>query len=99
MKTINRGWLKKQVKKGNIEMVSSRHFDDMHGESTTKKTIPVKLGGEFAEGICTLHDSDFKTKSGAAWKNPDETIALCIHSNLTMDLKIKEAFNGYLPTK
>ena len=42
-KTFNRGKLKRLAQQGKLEMVESYNFDDMHGESRSRKVVPVKF--------------------------------------------------------
>jgi hypothetical protein len=92
MKTFNRGKLRKLVEAGKVIMTDSYHFDDMYGESRTRKEMPVAMKPDDwkdrKEGICYLTDHDFTAKSGRAWVNPDGSICLYVHSNSQIDLRI-----------
>jgi hypothetical protein len=82
--TVNRGWLKRQAEAGKLVMLESYHYDETHGEDRTHKELPVRVSqgaGDWLPGFCTLYPHDFKSKSGAAWRNPDGTITLHVHSN------------------
>lgn len=91
--TFNRATLKKMAEQGRLEMIDSYHFDDMHGEERTEKVLPVEIIGEdrggCKEGVCRLFPFDFKSKSGRAWKNPNGTITLKVHSNCSFTFRVK----------
>lgn len=93
MKTVNRGWLKKKVEKGEVEAKCNyRHdpqFDNI--EYGSDRWIPARLSrchGDFMEGEMNFKEWDFRSKSGCAWKNPDGTITLIIHSNSSYELRL-----------
>jgi hypothetical protein len=98
-KTVNRGWLKKQVALGKVEakcdyrMTDDYKMDVANNFGTMTKFIPCILradNGKRIDGKINFTDWDFKTKCGCAyWENETEkTIGLIIHSNLAYTLKI-----------
>ena len=93
MKTINRGWLKRQVERGKVWKVSSYHFDDMHGEERSAEARPVRLMPEDRTirepGICYLFPSDFSTKSGMAYERSPGHLVLIVHGNCNYDLEVR----------
>jgi hypothetical protein len=100
IETFNRGQLKRLAAAGRLEIVESYNFDDMHGVSRTgsETIIPVMYPKpddwrDRKEGTCYLSDWEFKTKSGCAWRNPNGTITLVIHSNHNLTFRVKQA-NG-----
>ena len=98
-KTINRGWLKKQVEKGNIIVKCNYHYTDDYkfdnennfGETGWAEAYLNEEWGHFEEGKMKFKSWDFKTKSGAAWQDEKGIITLMVHSNLSYDMKLKEA--------
>ena len=93
METVNRGRLLKLAKAGRLTMVQSYHFDDMYGQETSTKEIPVRIKSaydDFKEGFCNLLESDFKSKSGCAYKSGD-TIVLIVHSNCNYNFRVQPA--------
>lgn len=93
--TINRGWLRRQAEQGKLTLVGSYYFDDMYGVSDREPvSMPVEMQPadwhDRKEGICYMMPIDFKTKSGCAWKNPNGTVTLIVHSNCNYTFKIKE---------
>jgi hypothetical protein len=95
MKTINRGWLRRQVAAGKVVAVSAYHFDDMMGASRgLPAPTPVKLHADFpdwhdrCEGTIYLYDSDFTAKSGRAYDTGNGVIHLTVHSNCNYDLRL-----------
>lgn len=97
-KTINRGYLKRLIERGEIEMISSYHFDDQMGESRSKEPLPVRIGsyGDMKQGYCNLYKSDLSSSCGGAYQNPDGTIHLHVHSNCFYDFRHKNG-NGVKP--
>jgi hypothetical protein len=94
MKTFRRDKLRRLVEAGKIETVSTYHFDDMYGESRTRKPMPVAMKPadwhDRKEGVCYLTEHDFDSGSGRAWLNPNGTVTLYVHSNSNYELRIKE---------
>lgn len=92
MKTIRRDWLRKQVEKGAVEMIGSRNFDDMYGQTISENVLPVRINVDnWKDGFCNLYVSDFTTKSGCAYQNETGIITLIIHSNSSLKLRLKVA--------
>lgn len=88
MKTINRGWLRKQIEKGNMEIKCLYYMTDdykIDADRNFGKTEWVDAK-EF-----NLTERDFKTKSGCAWQNEEGIISLVIHSNRAYDIRIKKS--------
>ena len=87
-KTINRGWLKRQIEKGNIEgkccysMTDDYAWDAANNHGKTENWVDAR---DFK-----LDDRSFKTKSGCAYQDENGTISLIIHSNRAYDLRLKE---------
>lgn len=89
-KTINRAYLKRLAERGELELISSYHFDDQFGSRQSKEVLPVRYSDtDYKEGFCTLSASDFRTGSGGAYENPDGTIHLRVHSNCFYDFRRK----------
>lgn len=98
-KTINRAYLKRLAQRGELEMISSYHFDDQDGAEQSKTVKPVRYSngyGDFKEGFCNLSDCDFETSTGGAYQNEDGTIHLRVHGNCNFDLRRK---NGPVTTQ
>ena len=99
MKTVNRGWLKRQVLAGKVEAICAYHMTDDYkrdaannfGKTTIFVPCRIRSGSDFIEGVMNFYESDFSSKSGAAWMNKDGTISLSVHSNRAYDLRIKGA--------
>lgn len=93
MKTVNRGYLKRMVERGELEVVGSYSFDDMYGASRGGQ-MPVEIDpGDWQkrkEGTVYLRP-DYFTSYGRAWENPNGTITLIVHSNLNYTFKRKAA--------
>ena len=87
---FNRVKLKKLIQEGKVTCISSRHYDDMYGETYTQKEMLVNFGnyGSYKEGIITIAESDLKTKSGFAYQGEPGHINLIVHGNLSYHLKI-----------
>lgn len=95
MKTVNRGYLKRMVERGELEVVHYYSFDDMYGaQRGVPAPMPVEIDpGDWQkrkEGTCYLRPDHF-TGYGRAWENPNGTITLIIHSNLNYTFKRKAA--------
>ena len=93
MTTFNRGTLLKLAKAGRLRVVGSYHFDDMHGGSRdTAKGMPVAMKPadwrDRKDGVCYVTEWDFKSGSGRAWRNPNGTVTLYVHSNSNYDFEI-----------
>lgn len=77
-KTVRRDVIRRLVDSGRLFVSESYSFDDMHGESRTEnRAIPVRMmpaDRRTTEGVCYMFESDFKSGSGAAWRNADGTI-------------------------
>ena len=96
-KTVNRGWLKKQVLAGKVEAICAYNMTDDYkfdaanncGRTTTFVPCRIRNGSDFVEGVMNFYERDFSTKTGAAWRNENGTISLVVHSNRSYDMKIK----------
>jgi len=99
VKTVNRGWLKKQIEKGIVMARCDYHYTDDYawdyanncGKQETY--IPCRMKGDHeknTQGFICFSDWDLRTKTGGAyWENEAEKIiGLSIHSNLAYTLKI-----------
>jgi hypothetical protein len=79
MKIVNRGWLKKQIEKGNIEIKCEQVLTDDYAFDAAfnfQKSDWVKAD------IKNFNDQDFKFKTGRAYWSQDGTISwtmLCNH--------------------
>lgn len=79
MKTVNRGWLKRQIEKGLVEIKCDMVLTDDYAFDVAYNY--QKDDWKKAE-IKNFHDQDFKYKSGRAYWNADGTISwimLCNH--------------------
>jgi hypothetical protein len=86
MKTVNRGWLKRQVEKGNIEVKCCYSLTDDYGFD---KSINFGKSDEWSNAKeYKFTDWDYKTSSGSAWYNTDSTISFVVHSNLSYNMRI-----------
>lgn len=77
--TVNRGWLKKQIEKGNIEIKTDMILTDDYAFDDAVKC--QKSGWRKAD-IKEFSEYDFKYKSGRAYWSQDGTISwtmLCNH--------------------
>lgn len=94
MKTIRRDWIKRQIEAGRMEAKCDYHYTDGDTADNFGKTgwLPACIGN-FIDGHINFQEHDFRFKSGAAWKNEDETINLSVHSNLSYTLRLKGAYN------
>jgi len=104
IKTVNRGWLKRQVEKGKMESLCNYSFDPMTDgiEYGDKKWRQARLqirqydendklvNDDWIEGMANFTDWDFHTKSGCAWQTEDGLIHLIIHSNESHTLRFKQ---------
>ena len=98
MATVNRGWLKRQIKAGNVYMVGSYNYDDMRGADRTADVCrPVEVleakdeHGRYIRtaGAVGLYESDFTTKSGCAYESGKPGgVTLIVHSNCNYDLVV-----------
>ena len=99
MKTVNRGWLKRQVLAGKVEAICAYHMTDDYkrdaanncGKTTEFIPCRIRTGSDFIEGVMNFRESEFSSKSCAAWMNKDGTISFSVHSNLAYDLRINGA--------
>jgi hypothetical protein len=87
--------LRRLVEAGRVETVSTYHFDDMMGESRTRKPMPVAMKPDDyrdrKEGVCYISEWEFKSNSGCAYvrgPTPD-IVTLIVHGNSNYDLRIK----------
>lgn len=92
--TVRRDKLWRLCEAGRLELTGSYHFDDQHGgERTAGVAMPVMPDpGDFRlrkEGVAYLRKSEFDGGAGRAWKNPDGTVTLYVHSNSNYTLRIK----------
>jgi len=98
IKTVNRGYLKRQVQKGLFEAQTTFRFDSHYElqDEYVDKWIPARLSagyGDFKEGYYNLTDFDFRTKSGCAYissniSKDNDIISLHIHSNHIVALRL-----------
>lgn len=90
-KTFRRDVLRRLVEAGKVEVVGSRHFDEMSGEqqATTTRRCAMAPNTWLARTseVFYLHPTDFTSSSGSCWKNPDGTITLYVHSNSSYDFR------------
>lgn len=91
METVNRGWLKRQVVAGKMQVKCAiKLTDDFAGDAANNfgKTgwMPAIVGDKAQAGSINIYESNFKTKSGSAWREGD-TIHLCVHSNLYYEFR------------
>ena len=61
------------------------------GKTTIFVPCRIRNGSDFIEGVMNFRESEFSSKSGAAWMNKDGTISFSVHSNRAYDLRIKGA--------
>lgn len=99
MKTVNRGWLKKQVQAGKVEGRCDGHYTDDYafdaangfGRTTGWKPVRIRPATGFDhdyENFINLWADDFTSKSGKAYTHDDGTIIYYVHSNLSYTLRI-----------
>jgi hypothetical protein len=100
-KTINRGWLKKQLVKGNVEakcdmrLTDDYAFDNATGFGKTEwapaRYVENKHQGDnrYEQNATLIDDWDFKTKSGCAYQTDDGLIHLIVYSGHSYSLRIK----------
>lgn len=93
-KTVNRGWLKREVAKGNMMVRCCYHMTDDYARDYADnygKTDWIKVGikeqhnGE--EETYDIPEWYFKSQSGCAYQDDKGKINLIIHSNLAYELK------------
>jgi len=75
--------------------VDAYHFDDMLGtDRGIEREMPVAMKPadwhDRKEGICYVMPFDFQSKSGSAWKNPNGTFTLVVHSNCNYTFRLAE---------
>jgi len=100
-KTINRGWLKKQIVKGNIEAKCNHRLTDDYAfdnatDFGTTEWAPCKFvenkhqGDNRYEQDATLIDTfDLTTKSGCAYQTDNGEIKLIVYSGYSFTLRSK----------
>lgn len=103
LKTVRRDVLLRAARRGELYAKCVGHytddyaFDAAHNFGKTAEFKPVFLLTEGVkwedapEGCVRMRESEFRTKSGGAWKNLDrdpEVINFNVHSNSHYDLKI-----------
>jgi hypothetical protein len=71
-RTVNRGWLKKQIEKGNIEIQCKMILTDDYAFDAASK-FQKEENWKLAD-IKVFNDQDFRYKSGLAYWNEDHTI-------------------------
>lgn len=99
MKTVNRGWLRRQIAAGKVEArCNYRYTDDYAFDNATgfgqTGWMPARIStgyGDFVEGVMNFTEFDLKSSSGRAyWKDDTQTeIRLIVHSNESHTLRIK----------
>lgn len=91
MKTVRRDKLKRLAAAGRLVLVGSYRFDDLTGESSNDKELPVRLAAgqdDWQSGFCNLSERDFASRSGSAWENPNGSVTLWVHSNRSLDFRV-----------
>lgn len=100
-KTVNRGWLKKQIEKGNVEakcnhrMTDDYAFDNATGFGATEwapaRYITNKHQGEeqYDKSITLIDDFNLRSNSGCAYQTDDGILHLVVYSGYSFDLRIK----------
>jgi hypothetical protein len=95
MDTVRRDWLKKQIAAGKMEAkldYSIEHDGSGAYDKFGGPWIPARLSsgyGDFVEGQMNFRSHDFTSKSGMAYRGPNGTISLIVHSNLAYTLRPK----------
>lgn len=105
MRTINRGWLKRQVAKGLVEARCEGHYTDDYAWDAannfgrTEEFLPAEIeerrvpGGPVVarkEGVLFFDPEDFSCDTGRCYAEDDGKIRFYIHSNLSYVLRIRE---------
>lgn len=95
--TVNRGWLKRQVLAGKMEIrCTGRYTDDYAGDAYSNfgrtSWVPVAIvnsdGHYVKDGVYGVYESMFTGSSGRAWRNSDGTIALVVAGDY-YDFRVK----------
>ena len=101
-KTVNRGWLKKQIAAGKMlikcdyKMTDDYAFDAATNFGKTgwkpARYAPNKYSQEckYAEDVIFVDDFDLKSKSGCAYQREGGEIALIVYNGYSLTLKSKE---------
>jgi len=98
MKTVNRGWLKRQVEAGKVEAKCVNYLTDDYAfdasnnfgrMSEFKPAVLQNRGDKFLHGVVNLHAEEFNNKGGGAYRSEDGIIHYYVHSNLSYELRIK----------
>ena len=95
-KTVNRGWLMRQVKSGKVEGKVNYHYTDDYawdaatdfGKTEWMPAVLKEFGTEHKDNCLNLREFDFKCSSGSAYYNEKGELKLYVHSNLSMTLRI-----------
>ena len=99
MKTVNRGWLKKQIEKGIVLARCDYHYTDdyawdyANNAGKQENYLPCRMKGDNEknkDGFINFTPWELRTKTGGAcWVNEEKKIiSFSIHSNLGYTLKI-----------
>lgn len=100
-KTVNRGWLKKQIIKGNVEakcnhkLTDDYAFDNATGFGATDwapcKFVENKHQGDnrFEQHATLIDTFDIATKGGCAYQEENGYIHLIVYSGYSFTLRIK----------
>ncbi len=88
MKTVNRGWLRRQVQQGKMEArCKFNHIVSTHAKTDWMPARFSKGYGDFIERQMNLNPSHFTCKSGRAWREEDGTITLyCGYASYSLRL-------------
>lgn len=105
-KTINRGWIKRQIEQGKMEATNSYRFEPMDDslEYGNGKWLPARVqqaiinekditkGYDWIGGYYNFHPHDFKSKSGHCYESDSEKgiYHLIVHSNHCDLLRVKK---------
>lgn len=93
-KTVNRGWLRKQVEKGNMEVKCCYHmtddyrydYDNNCGKTGWFQACLDDGKGQTVGELFKLPERYFKSVSGCAYES-NGVISLIVHSNLAFELR------------
>ena len=94
--TVNRGWLKRQIEAGKMEIKCRYEYtDDYAGDAAANfgKTdwMPARIGSTLndkAEGVISLQEYSFKGRDGAAYRTDDSSvITLRVYRGLVYEFR------------
>lgn len=93
--TFNRGRLLSLARAGKLTKVEGYRYEDGGADDpVSRKELPVRIIGDgrpdFVDGYCNLRESDFKSKSGTAYRKGDtaDTVVLIVHSNRNYTFRV-----------